>query len=92
MSKGKHGNCEMCSRETELTFHHLIPKTCHKNSWFKKNFTRDDMKRGINVCNECHFAVHKFISEKELGRNFNTLEKIMEHKLVRGFVEWIAKR
>lgn len=83
----------MCGRERELTFHHLIPKTCHSTKWFKKNFTKEDMTtRGINVCHDCHRAVHKFIPEKELGRNFNTLDKLMEHEHVKGFVEWVAKR
>ena len=86
------GHCEMCGRECELTFHHLIPRTCHKTKWFKKNFTRDELQKGINICRDCHDAVHKFITEKELGRNYNTLESLMEHDKVLGFVKWIKKR
>jgi len=53
------GNCELCKRENELTFHHLIPRTNHKNKWFKKNFTREEMNQGINICNM--IATLKFI-------------------------------
>jgi len=89
----KEGCCEMCERERELTFHHLIPKTCHSSKWFKKNFTKEDMtSRGINVCRDCHIAIHKFIPEKELGRIFNTQEKLMENDQVKNFVEWVSKR
>jgi len=84
--------CELCERERDLTFHHLIPKTLHKNKWFKKNFTRKDMARGIDLCRDCHSAIHKFINEKDLGRNYNTKSLLMEHEKVRGFVKWVSTR
>jgi len=39
--------CELCGRENVLTFHHLIPVTLHKNKWFKKNYTREEMNTGV---------------------------------------------
>ena len=92
MAKVTHDCCEMCGREMELTFHHLIPRTLHKNKWFKKNFTREEMNTGIDVCRDCHNAIHKFIPEKELGRNYNTKEKLLGHEKVFGFVKWVSKR
>ena len=92
MARCKHGECEMCGREKDLTFHHLIPRTLHKNKWFKKNFSREEMDNGIDICQDCHSAVHDFIDEKQLGREFNTLEKLMEHEKVDDFVEWVSKR
>ena len=42
--------CVLCGSTQLVTFHHLIPRTCHSNKWFKKNFTRAEMKeRGIGV-------------------------------------------
>jgi len=85
--------CEMCGRMQVLTFHHLIPKTLHSNKWFEKNFEKKDMReRGIMVCQECHSAIHKFIEEKDLGRNYNTKELLLSHEKVANFVKWIAKR
>jgi len=86
-------HCALCGRERTLTFHHLIPRTLHSNKWFEKNFKKEDMRtRGIEVCRECHSAIHRFISEKELGRNFNTLEKLLTHEALSRFVSWISKR
>ena len=87
------GTCELCGRERELTFHHLIPRTTHRNKWFKKNFTRDELNRGIDLCRDCHSAIHTFIpNEKHLGRDFNTREKLLEHPELARFVEWVAHR
>ena len=86
------GPCELCNRERELTFHHLIPRTLHKNKWFKKNFTKEDMNSGINVCQDCHSSIHKFINEKDLGKNYNTKELLLSHEQVLKFVKWISKR
>ena len=85
--------CEACHRkEVKLTKHHLIPATLHSNKWFKKNFTREEMQAVIWVCRPCHNAIHRFISHKELAREFNTLEKIMSHPEVKKFAEWQSKR
>lgn len=92
MKRIKEGHCEMCGRLRVLTFHHLIPKTCHKNKWFKKNFTPEDFQSGINVCHDCHSAIHRFIPEKLLGKEYNTLELLMGHDDVKKFVEWVSKR
>ena len=92
MSRTKQGDCDLCKRDSQLSFHHLIPRTLHSNKWFKKNFTKEEMNSGINLCSDCHSAIHRFISEKELGRNYNTVDKLMEDEKVKGFVEWVAKR
>ena len=87
------GNCKLCNRVKGLTFHHLIPKTCHKNKWFKKNFTKIQLKEsGFNVCKDCHVFIHKTWKPKELGRYFNTFEKIKNDKRTKKFVGYIRKK
>lgn len=87
------GKCELCGRENVLTFHHLIPVCLHKNKWFKKNFSREEMARGINVCKyDCHREIHNVISEKELGRSFYTLDKLLRHPKIRKYVKYIQKQ
>jgi len=87
------GKCELCGRENELTFHHLIPKSQHSNKWFKKNFSREEMSMGINICkHDCHKYVHKTINEKELGRSFNTLEKLLRHPKIKKYIKYIQKQ
>jgi hypothetical protein len=85
--------CALCGRRKPLTFHHLIPRTCHKNKWFKKRFSRTEMShRGINVCDDCHDHIHTLFSEKELGRHFNTLESLAANEDMVRFVGWVQRQ
>ena len=86
------GACELCQRDRRLTFHHLIPATLHSNRWFKKNFTREEMEQGVLLCTDCHAAVHRFISHKDLARDWNTLEKLRAHPDVEKFVGWVSRQ
>jgi len=85
--------CKLCGREKELDFHHLIPKSLHKNKWFKKRFTKEEMNQGIYICEyDCHPEIHRFIDEKEMGREYNTLEKLRNHPKVINYIKWIRKQ
>ncbi|MFA0961339.1 hypothetical protein AB9P05_06010 [Roseivirga sp. BDSF3-8] len=77
---------------TRTTRHHLIPVTLHKNKWFRKNFSREEMQHTEPLCRDCHRTVHKFIPHKQLGREYNTIERLLEHPKLGNFVKWIAKR
>jgi hypothetical protein len=81
-----------CGSEHFITFHHLIPKSCHRNKWFCKNFDKDDMaERGIDICRRCHSYLHKKFPEKVLGRELNTLDNILANKIVRTYLKWAKK-
>ena len=87
--------CALCQRitKTGTTEHHLIPHTCHRNKWFKKNFTREQMNETIDVCRDCHRAIHRLeIIEKDLGRHYNTIEKLLAHSEIGKFVAWVRKQ
>ena len=87
------GVCQLCQREAKrgTTEHHLIPRALHSNKWFRKRFTREQMRETISVCHECHRAIHKLIpSEKELGRHFNSVSRLLEHQALARFVAWVA--
>lgn len=85
--------CALCERENNVTFHHLIPRTLHKNKWFKKNYTREEMNKGVDLCKyECHREVHNLIGEKEMGRSYNTLEKLKRHPKVKKYIKFIQKQ
>ena len=86
-------NCEFCDREKELTFHHYIPRTVHTNKWFKKNFKLSYMKtHGTHLCDDCHKTVHTFFTEKELGRYFNTKQKLFSNEKFYKFLKWVKKQ
>ncbi|WP_235951834.1 hypothetical protein [Crateriforma spongiae] len=87
--------CQLCRRITRkgTTRHHLIPRRCHRNKWFKKRFTREQMQQTIPLCRDCHSAIHRFVpSEKELGRNYGTVQALLSHDRIRDFVAWVRHR
>ena len=85
--------CELCQSEEAHNFHHLVPRTLHTNKWFKRRNTRLEMQQGIEVCKSCHSAIHDLIpDEKELGRSYNTKEKLLAHPQVGKYVRWKRKR
>lgn len=84
--------CELCERTVSTTSrHHLIPRTVHSNKWFKKRFTREEMNGTVDLCRDCHSQIHRFFSEKELGRNYNSIEKLRAEPKVQQFVKWLCK-
>jgi hypothetical protein len=91
VKKPKGQQCELCGCEDDvLNFHHLIPKKLHKNKYFKEHYKKDFLEsNGIWICTHyCHPEIHKYIFEKKMGRNFNTLELLLAHPKVRKYVEW----
>lgn len=86
--------CELCKRDEQvLTFHHLIPRTLHTNKWFKKNYTKEELSKGINICkDDCHKEIHKYISEKEMGRSFNTIQKLLRHAKIKKYIKWLQDK
>jgi hypothetical protein len=85
--------CELCQREEACNFHHFIPRTLHSNKWFKRRFTREQMQAGLHLCKSCHGAIHDLIpSEKQLGRSYNTREKLLAHPEVAKYVHWKQSR
>jgi hypothetical protein len=86
--------CELCGRINLCNEHHLIPRTNHKNKWFKKNFSKEEMNETILICvNDCHYNIHKLISdEKELGKNYNTINKLLSNDLIKNYIDWIEKK
>lgn len=90
--KSQQGVCAMCEKLAPLTFHHLIPRSCHSNKWFSKRFTKEEMRsRGVMLCRKCHNFLHKQFTEKELGRELNCIEMILSHEVILKYVGW-AKR
>ena len=86
--------CELCGRsELELTQHHLIPRTRHKNKRIKREFSREEiLTRKLSVCRPCHKQVHTVLSEKELALHYNTRNKLLHHPQIKKFVSWIADK
>lgn len=81
--------CELCRVDPAHSKHHFIPVTLHANKWFKVRFTRQQMSDVIKVCQQRHHMIHELIpSEKELGRNYNTKEKLVAHPAIADYLKW----
>lgn len=75
-----------------VTFHHLIPKTCHSNKWFKKRFAGSDMQvEDVDLCRRCHSFIHQKFPEKALGREPNTLEKLRKNETIHLYLKRAKK-
>jgi 5-methylcytosine-specific restriction endonuclease McrA len=86
------GSCALCGREERLTRHHLIPRTRHRNKRNKREFDRETVKETIGLCQPCHSQIHTLFTEKELEREWNTIEKIRSDPDVQRFVAWIVNK
>lgn len=86
--------CELCEREVEITtFHHLIPVMLHRKTWYKKNYEKSYLKsHGTKLCKLCHSAVHHLYDEKTLGKEYNTIELLLESVKVQNHVKWAKKQ
>jgi hypothetical protein len=91
----KTGPCELCGRPGQsLTFHHLIPRHCHRKKRFRSRFSLPEMRsRGLWLCRLCHDGIHDLISdEKDLGWNYPSRELLLAHEGVRKHVDWVRKQ
>ena len=52
------GGCALCERNVKITKHHLIPRSTHQNYIRKGTYSRDDLNKTVNVCRQCHSAIH----------------------------------
>ena len=83
-------NCELCNREKQLTFHHLIPKKNHKINYIRKKFSTINISTyGIKICKDCHKMIHKLIPHKSLALKYNSKEKLQNHSDLKKFILWV---
>ncbi len=72
--------CPLCERPNRSpSDHHLVPKS-----------------RGGKVtetlCRDCHTAIHATFTNKELEREYSTIEALMAHEELRALIRFIAKQ
>lgn len=85
------GICELCEMdEMALTDHHLVPRARH-NKKVKRELGKD-RNETADTCRPCHSQIHNLFTEKELEREYNTIEKLKAHPGVQKWIEWKRKR
>lgn len=87
-----HGQCPICERFETLTRHHLIPRTRHHNRKNKRDFDRHIVQQTIGFCRPCHSQIHAILTEKELEREWNSLERLRSHPEIHRFGAWMSKK
>ena len=92
MPDKKLGVCPLCDREATLTFHHLIPRKVHRRAHFKKNYSRDELKQGINICRPCHTGIHKRLTEMELAKQLRSLDDLRNHEELAHYFKWVSRQ
>ena len=86
------GACGLCGRVVERrTRHHLIPRSRHGNKRVKRSFNREALHRTVPLCGACHRQIHRTLTEKELEREYNTVEALLTHPGISRFVRWIER-
>ena len=92
MPREKFGRCPLCERECLLTFHHLIPRKLHRRTHFKKNFSKDELNRGIDICRRCHSGIHSLYDEMTLGKRFWNVHLLLADDALRRHFRWVSKQ
>ena len=86
--------CELCGRMVhEVTKHHLIPRTRHSNKKNKKDFSREDVVSRLALfCRPCHKQIHAVLTEKQMERDYNTIEALQAQEEIARFINWIKDK
>ncbi len=88
----KRGECLLCGREGELTFHHLIPRKLHGRPYYRKHYSREQLDTGIDICRLCHDGIHDLYDEKRLAKEFASLEALRGDEGLRRHFAWVSKQ
>jgi hypothetical protein len=88
------GRCQLCGRDVpRRQRHHLIPKTRHSNRRNKRDFEREEVReRTAMLCRPCHKTLHATLDEKQLEREYNTLEALGAQPEIARFLKWVRKQ
>ncbi len=92
MTKVKYGKCPLCGRDTDLTFHHLIPRKVHRRAHFKKNYSKAELSNGVDICRTCHSGIHRRYDEMDLAKRLSNIQALREDNELARFFAWVAKQ
>lgn len=85
------GLCEMCARPMNLTAHHVIPRVTHAK-YLRKGYSKEYLNTCIMICRQCHSKIHVIEDNKTLAREYNTLDKLMQHPKIIAWVKYARKQ
>jgi 5-methylcytosine-specific restriction protein A len=74
--------CGLCERQVQhTTRHHLVPR-------------EEGGRYGpiVNLCQPCHSSVHRFLSNRALARQYNTVEALRAAEELQTYLSWIRRQ
>ncbi|HEU4411904.1 MAG TPA: HNH endonuclease [Polyangiaceae bacterium] len=72
--------CPLCERPNyRPSDHHMVPKS-------------RGGKATTTLCSDCHRAIHATFSNKQLEREYNTVDALLAHEEFRRMVQFIARQ
>ena len=72
--------CPLCSRPNlNPTDHHLVPKS-------------RGGKTTLTICRDCHKSAHLLFSNKELERQYSTVESLLNHPDMARMIRYTQKQ
>ena len=80
--------CELCRRCVDhVTLHHLLPRSQGK----RRKMKAAELPTAW-LCPACHCQLHTLFTNKELARNYASIEQLRAEPRVARFVEWISRQ
>lgn len=73
--------CNRCDIRLRPSDHHLVPKC--------RGGTNKDKKI---ICRDCHDAIHAQFSNKELDKNYRTVDSLLTNETFSKTVKYISKQ
>ena len=74
-------HCGLCERAVQHTSrHHLVPR-------------EEGGRHGeiVELCQPCHSSVHRFLSNRELAQQYNTVAALRAANELREYLAWVRK-
>jgi 5-methylcytosine-specific restriction endonuclease McrA len=75
-------SCALCERQVSyVTLHHLIPK--EEGGRYGKR---------IPLCQPCHVTLHSLFTNKELKKEFHSVESLRKAERLQNYLAWIRTK
>jgi 5-methylcytosine-specific restriction protein A len=74
--------CGLCERLVQHTSrHHLVPR-------------EEGGRYGevVDLCQPCHSSVHRFLTNRELARQYSTVAALRTAPELQGYLSWVKKQ
>lgn len=84
--------CPACRRETQLSFHHLIPRKAHRRRFFRKHYSRAQLALGIYVCRLCHDGIHDRFDEMTIAKQLSDPGTLLREPKLQTHFAWVARQ